>query len=868
MSGADVRVLHKTLNTANVSGITDMSVHDLPICTVAALIETHKGPIIGLFHQYAHYGNGKTVHSVNQLKHFGIMIDDTPHQLQGKQSITTPEGYVIPISIRNGLPFIDMTPPTDHEIESYPHVIFTSDMPWDPQILDNELKPTDLLVSNNDDTVAAYHSNSLNDYGDIVQYTDNKHTVTTKQHDFNRLRHTIGHTTQFARMDSRLPLQKHFKSRFPAANVSRLNETVATDTFFFDVPALDDGIMGHGGTTCLQLFCGCTSLLTAVYPMKNGDDMSGTLEDFIRHYGAPNALFSDNAKNQIGRAVQDILRMYAIKDFKCEPHHQHQNFAERRIQEIKKSCNQVMDRTNTPSQLWLLCVNYIVYVHNRISNDTLKRLTPIEVATGQQPDISALLAFRWYEPVYFKATQQHFPSTSNERIGHIVGIAEHQGDALTFLVLDSVTHKVVARSELRSALDPNNPNLRAEAAVLHDNLTPDGGEKYSGINKPIMSSTDIAGLHIDPSELKLPKFSPEELLVMTFIRKLDNGKDYCAKVSRKIQDDDAENHQKIKFLIEIGEGNFDEIITYNTLSDIIEQQHEAVIDAAEQKWTFTSIKDHQGPLKQNHPDYKGSSYNVLVQWEDGSETYEPLDIMIKDDPVCLATYAKDNNLLDISGWKQLKHIVKNKPKFEQMVNQMNLSINKTSKGPIFQFGTQIPRNVKEAYELDKKNGNTKWTDAMQAEIDSLNEYNTFIDKGKIPFIEGFKNIIVHFVFAVKHDLRHKARLVAGGHLTDPSIEGTYSGVVSLRSMRIALTAAELNNLQVMVGDVSSAYLEAYTQEKVCFKAGPEFGVLEGHLLLIERALYGLRTSGARWHDWFAETLREMEFSPCKADPDI
>jgi hypothetical protein len=339
-------------------------------------------------------------------------------------------------------------------------------------------------------------------------------------------------------------------------------------------------------------------------------------------------------------------------------------------------------------------------------------------------------------------------------------------------------------------------------------------------------------------------------------------------VARKIQDDEAENHQNIKFLVEIGEGKFDEIITYNTLSNIIEEQQDAVIDDDEKKWTYTSIKDHQGPLKQNHPDYKGSSYNVLVQWEDGSETYEPLNIMIKDDPVCLAAYAEENDLLETPGWKQLKNIVKNKPKLDRMVNQMNLSINKASKGPIFQFGIQVPRNVKEAYELDKKNGNSKWADAMQAEIDALNEYSTFIDKGKIPYLEGYKNIIVHFVFAVKHDLRHKARLVAGGHLTDPSTDGTYSGVVSLRSMRIALTAAELNNLNVMVGDVSSAYLEAYTQEKVCFKAGPEFGPLEGHLLVIDRALYGLRTSGACWHDRFADTLREIGYSPCKADPDI
>ena len=250
------------------------------------------------------------------------------------------------------------------------------------------------------------------------------------------------------------------------------------------------------------------------------------------------------------------------------------------------------------------------------------------------------------------------------------------------------------------------------------------------------------------------------------------------------------------------------------------------------------------------------------------ETYEPLDTMIKDDPVCLAQYAKDHGLLETQGWKKLKRIATNHPRLERMVHQLNLSIHKASKGPIFQFGIQVPRNVKEAYELDKKNGNNNWADAMKAEIDSLNEFNTFKDKGKIPYLDGHKNIIVHFVFAVKHDLRHKARLVAGGHLTDPSTEGTYSGVVSLRSMRIALTVAELNKLDIMVGDVSSAYLEAYTQEKVCFKAGPEFGELEGHLLVIERALYGLRTSGARWHDRFADTLREMGYFPCKADPDV
>jgi hypothetical protein len=63
-------------------------------------------------------------------------------------------------------------------------------------------------------------------------------------------------------------------------------------------------------------------------------------------------------------------------------------------------------------------------------------------------------------------------------------------------------------------------------------------------------------------------------------------------------------------------------------------------------------------------------------------------------------------------------------------------------------------------------------------------------------------------------------------------------------------------------------LEAYTSEKVYIIAGPEFKDCEGHILIISRALYGLRSSGARWHDRFADCIRELGFFPCKAEPDI
>ena len=99
-------------------------------------------------------------------------------------------------------------------------------------------------------------------------------------------------------------------------------------------------------------------------------------------------------------------------------------------------------------------------------------------------------------------------------------------------------------------------------------------------------------------------------------------------------------------------------------------------------------------------------------------------------------------------------------------------------------------------------------------------------------------------------------------------DSVYSGVASLRSLRIVCFLAELNRLEITGGDIGNAYLEAYTKEKVCFRAGPEFGELEGHMLVIDKALYGLQTSGTRFHAKFADTLRSLGFVPSYADPDV
>ena len=77
-------------------------------------------------------------------------------------------------------------------------------------------------------------------------------------------------------------------------------------------------------------------------------------------------------------------------------------------------------------------------------------------------------------------------------------------------------------------------------------------------------------------------------------------------------------------------------------------------------YKFRAIRGHQGPLSPQDENYKGSKYNVIVEWETRKITEAPLSLIEPDDPVICATYAKKHDLLYLDGWKRLKHIAKNK----------------------------------------------------------------------------------------------------------------------------------------------------------------------------------------------------------------
>ena len=134
--------------------------------------------------------------------------------------------------------------------------------------------------------------------------------------------------------------------------------------------------------------------------------------------------------------------------------------------------------------------------------------------------------------------------------------------------------------------------------------------------------------------------------------------------------------------------------------------------------------------------------------------------------------------------------------------------------------------------------------------------------------KGYHMIKVHLVFAVKFDGRHKARLVADGHLACEPIGNIYSGVVSLINLRLVIFLGKLKHLELWGADIGNAYLEAFTDETLYIVASPEFQELEGYILIFLKALYGLKSSGKRWAEVIHGILRDMNVLPSKADPCI
>ena len=424
IAGENVRVINYTGRHVDVRGIDNHQIIGIPIVTAGAVMDSQRGPVIGIMHQYAYTEKGKTIHSCGQLEWFKNDVNDRSVKIPGGlQRILTLDGYAIPINIEDGLPYISMKPYTDEQWDTLPQVILTSDAEWNPTVLDHRLDDNDDWFDAISDLQSNPTTNLFDEFGnyrkrvvvvehatffdavdpptvdDIVDdcvmhsnvdlYEVHSREITKQEPDYEALRpffgwlpvdivkRTFAATTQYARIPFSTTLKKHYKSPFPAFNVHRRDEPVATDTVYSDTPAVDSG------ATSAQLFVGTETLLTDVYGMKTDKQFVNTLEDNIRERGAMSKLISDRAQVEISNKVMDIVRALFIRTWQSEPQQQQQNPAERRYQTVKTMSNTVLDRTGAPAYTWLLCLMYVCFILNFTVSSALN--SSDRIRTGMDP---------------------------------------------------------------------------------------------------------------------------------------------------------------------------------------------------------------------------------------------------------------------------------------------------------------------------------------------------------------------------------------------------------------------------------------------------------------------------------------------------
>jgi len=143
IDGEWVRISYRTDRRVNVEGIDNRQIAEMPIATVGGGVNTQNGEVIAIFHQYAYTGKGASIHSSPQLEWYRNKVSDRSIKVGGLQRIETADGYVIPIDFKNALPRLTLRPYTDKEWDMLPHVIMTSELEWDPTVLDHTLTDND-----------------------------------------------------------------------------------------------------------------------------------------------------------------------------------------------------------------------------------------------------------------------------------------------------------------------------------------------------------------------------------------------------------------------------------------------------------------------------------------------------------------------------------------------------------------------------------------------------------------------------------------------------------------------------------------------------------------------------------------------------
>ena len=696
---------------------------------------------------------------------------------------------------------------------------------------------------------------------------------------------TIAVTTQRGLRTAVHPIHKRYRTKNTQLRYNHLNTIIYSDTMFASTKSIR-------GNTCAQVFVNNMSFSKLV-PMRTKGEAGQALSEFFQTIGIPSKLHTDGAKEQsLGTWKKVREEAGNISQTIVEPHSPWQNRAESEIRELKKQTRRVMTRTRAHLRLWDYCAEWVSETRCRTAHPlwTLHGRTPYETVTGNTPDISEWMEFDWYQPVRY-----HDSTAFPEPVAHLgrwLGISHRVGQAMCYWILpvsgvpiSRTTVQAVPLDEQRShefeaelkafdqsvslvlARGDNDTVYPQYVREVDNDINPDEDdmEPYdSASEKPDADLHDAEAYdNLLSAEVLLPRGDTHEMAKVIKRKRDSHGNpigrahDNAMLDSRiyEVQFSDGTEQEYMANLI--AESLYSQVDAdgnqYLILQEIIDHKKGPTALSGDDCYTTIKGKQH---LKRTTQGWK-----LLVQWRDGTTTWIALKDLKESNPVQVAEYATLNQIADepaFSWW--VPYVLKKRNRILAKVKSRTLK--KTHK-----FGIQVPTNVNEALAIDRATGTDFWAKALNKEMTNVMPAFKILE-GDETVPVGYQFIKCHLIFDIKMDFTRKVRFVAGGHLTQTPATLTYSSVVSRESVRIAFLIAALHDLDVLMADIGNAYLNAQCRERVWMIAGKEFGSHEGKHVLIVRALYGLKSSGAAWRSHLAQTMLDLNFKSCLADPDV
>ena len=606
-------------------------------------------------------------------------------------------------------------------------------------------------------------------------------------------------------------------------------------------------------------------------------------------------MIMDGSREQVMGQFRKKCRQAGSHVKQTEPHSLWSNAAEGSIRELKKGVGREMVRSQAPKRLWDDCLEREAYVRSLTALDIygLSGQVPETIVSGETADISPFAAFKWYQWIMYRDTTASFPDDKMV-LGRDLGPAIDVGPAMTRKVLKS-NGQTIYRSTVRALTDDemSDEDMKRQRQVFDSNVRSFLGAAITP--KEMASDPDMVDANTPSFELyeddddgtqdhipDIDDADPDtyDQYVGAEVELSQGDRVMTGKVKRRKLNPDGSVHGRANsnpildsrtYDVEFPDGQTVEysanVIAQNMYSQCDTEGNQYLLLKGIVDWekddTAVDRKDmyiQHGTNRHLRKTTKG--WKLCIEWKDGTTTWERLANLKESNPVEVAEYAIAQGIQDEPAFLWWV------PYTIQRRNRIIAAVNKRYHKRTHKFGIEVPKTYDECVRLDRENNNTLWQDAVRQEMKKVRvAFQTLKEGEAVP--PTFQEIRCHLIFDVKmEDFRRKARFVAGGHMTEAPKTLTYASVVSRESVRIALTLAALNDLEVKTADIENAYLTAPVSEKIWCKLGPEFGDEAGRTAIIVRSLYGLKSAGASFRNHLADCMRHLGWSSCLADQDL